>query len=388
MCSDAPDYSGMNRAAEQTAALSKDALDWYKQVYNEEAPMRQQAIDRANQVSDAQLNAMNTQTALAKDYADYNKRVYRPLEERIVSDAENYDSQDRQDQAAGKSIADVQLAAAGARAAGARELERVGVNPSDGAYGSMERSADINTALGSVDAANKSRMQVQNMGRAMRADAANMGRGLPSAQAAAVGTALSAGNSSVGNAQVPLAVAGQGAQMVGQGFNTAIAGQQASGNLYGQVANMQERSQGDMLSGLAGLGMAAGRMGLTFSSKKFKKNRKQIDTRDAVDAIEKMPVQSYQYKEGAPGDDGGKTHVGPMAEDVRAAAGDQAAPGGKVIDNGSLQGITLAAVQQLSKDVRQLNAKVNQLAGTEASEPEQAPASLSLAQARRQPAEV
>lgn len=353
MCSDAPDTSGMNRAAEQTAALSKEALDWYRQVYNDEAPMRQQAIDRANAVSDAQLDAMNTQTALAKDYADYNRQTFRPLEQRIVSDAQNYDSQERQDQAAGKAVADVQLAAAGARAAGSRELERMGLNPADGAYGAMQRSADIGTALGSVDAANKARLNVQNIGRAMRADAANMGRGLPSAQAAAVGTAITAGNSSVGNSQVPLAVAGQGAQMVGQGFNTAIAGQQASGNLYGQIANIQQKAD-DSSSIWGALGQVGGAALMKYSDKTAKEDIEALPEEAALSLARRIPAKSWKYKKGTAGDDGGQPHIGPMAQDVHAALGDAAAPGGRMVNQDSVADVALAAVQALDKKVARL----------------------------------
>ena len=41
MCApSAPDTSGVNRAAEATAALSKEQLDWAKQLYSETAPER------------------------------------------------------------------------------------------------------------------------------------------------------------------------------------------------------------------------------------------------------------------------------------------------------------------------------------------------------------
>jgi hypothetical protein len=390
------------RGSKRTSQLGQQALDWYKQVYADEAPDRAAASQRAGAVSDAMLRSMNTQTDLANDYSNYNKTTFRPLEQRIVSDAQNYDTLDRRDQAAGRAAGDIELAAASARAAGSRELERMGVNPSDGAYGSMERSADTTLALGKADAMNRAREQVRTTGHAMEMDAASLGRGLPSAQATSAGLALNAGQGAVNSAQVPLQIASQGAGMVGQGYNTAINGMQASGNLYGQVANLQEKSQGDFLSGIAGLGMAAGKMGFTpFSDKRMKKDRKRFDTSKAVDVVAKMPVDSWKYKDGSPGADGGQTHVGPMAQDVHAAAGEAAAPGGNKIDLITMNGITLAAVQGLTKNVKRLEKKVNAMARTEKGEPDEeagegapdneaAEAAPSLAMARkgRQPVEA
>jgi hypothetical protein len=82
-------------AAMKMSELSAEQLAWAKQVYAETAPDRAAATQRANAVSDAQLESMDTQTALAKDYADYNKSTFRPLEQGIVADAAGYDTPER-----------------------------------------------------------------------------------------------------------------------------------------------------------------------------------------------------------------------------------------------------------------------------------------------------
>ena len=70
MCKDTPDQSGINAAALANANLSKESLDWYKQIYAESAPDRADAAATNKLVSNAQLAALNSNTALSNDYAN------------------------------------------------------------------------------------------------------------------------------------------------------------------------------------------------------------------------------------------------------------------------------------------------------------------------------
>ena len=108
MCADSPDYSGMNKAAEANAEVAKEALDWYKQAYKEQAPLREAAAAKANAVSDAQLASMQQNDAISKDYWNYQQSTFRPMERAIVESAQNYDTESRRDQKAGEAIASVQ----------------------------------------------------------------------------------------------------------------------------------------------------------------------------------------------------------------------------------------------------------------------------------------
>ena len=45
LCGSKTDTSGMNAAALANSQVAKDALDWYKQAYTDQAPLRQQAAD-------------------------------------------------------------------------------------------------------------------------------------------------------------------------------------------------------------------------------------------------------------------------------------------------------------------------------------------------------
>ncbi|MBC7620895.1 MAG: hypothetical protein H7293_18240, partial [Candidatus Saccharibacteria bacterium] len=244
--SSAPDNSGMNRAAESQAALSKEQLDWAKDLYRESAPDRANATARANRVSDAQLTAMGEQSALTNEYANYNRGTFRPLEQGIVQDASGYDTADRREVEAAKGIADVQQAITTQRGISMRNLERSGVNPSSGKALALENQASISGAAMQASAANKARTQVETIGAARKMDAANLGRNLASNQATSAGIALNQGNSSVSNAMQPGAIAAQGAALMNSGYSGAQQGLAGSANTYGQIANIQNQaSQND-----------------------------------------------------------------------------------------------------------------------------------------------
>jgi len=353
-CADSPDYSGMNRAAEANADIAGQALDWYKKVYTEQAPQREAAAQRANAVSDAQLGSMQQNDAISKDYWNYQQSTFRPLERGVVEAAQNYDTQDRRDQKAGQAMADVQQQIDAMQAQQMRSMSRMGVNPSDGKFAAMSNQMAIAGALGKAQAALKAREGVELQGYARKMDAANLGRGLASNQATSAGVALNAGNASAHSAGIPLTQANQAAQTMGQGFNTAIQGNSSAGNLYGQVAQMQGQDSGAMgaLGTVAGgfLG-GSGFAKMIPSDQNAKKDVTPVSDDAALAAVEKTPVSRWTYKEGK--GDGG-THIGPMAQHVKATMGEQAAPGGKQIDPITMNGISMAAIAALSRKVDRL----------------------------------
>lgn len=371
MCSSsAPDMSGQNAAALQQAQLSKEQLDWAKQVYAETAPDRAAAAKRATEVSDAQLASMKLNDGISKDYWDYQTKTFRPLEQGIVDAADKYDTTARREAAATEAQADVQSSFDNVAGQTQRSLDRRGVNPSSGAALSSKNQIDMQKAITLAGASNKARKDVELQGYARKMDAANLGRGLSSAQATSAGVALNAGNASAGNAASVGNITAQGNQIVNSGYSGAQAGLSGAASTYGNIASLQAGSNNNAalgaLGGVAGqfAGSTAGSKLIAgwMSDKNKKTNRKPVKTEIALAAARKMPVESWQYKKGAA--DGGK-HIGPMAQSVQKAAGDKVAPGGKMIDPISMNGITLAAIQQLDKNVRTLEKKVISLADSQ-----------------------
>lgn len=239
MCADAPDTSGMNAAAVNNANISKDALDFYKQQYADSAPDRaaasKLAIDQAttqNKLSDAQLQS-------SQQSQDRYNSTFVPVENKIASDAMAYDTPARRESEAAAASADAERAISGQRDASTRAMERSGALPSSGRALAMQGTIDLGAAKIKAGAANTARRNVETVGAAKLADAAGVGRGVFTNNTTQAQIGLNAGNSSVANGQVPLAVTQSGAQLMGQGFQTGIQGNTSAGNMYGNIAGIQ-----------------------------------------------------------------------------------------------------------------------------------------------------
>lgn len=357
MCSDAPDTRGINKAATENAALSKEALAWYKQVYAEQAPARAAAEARAAEVSDAQVGAMNFATEQARELDAYNKSTFRPVEARLVEAATSFDTPERRAQAAAEAAADVDASAAAVQKAQDMELMRTGVAPGSARALALKQDQATSQVATRAGAMTNAVRGVEQQGYARLADVSNLGRGLATTQATQQQIATTSGNSGVASSQAALSSAMSGNATMGQGFQTAISANNSAGNLYGQAASINAQAQGDMLSGIAQLGSAGANIYKVASDKTKKKGTgKMADAAQALREVEKTPVHEgweYDPAKGGP-NEGGAKHDGPMAQDVRRTMGDKVAPGGKVIDLVSMNGKMMSAVQELSKRVKAL----------------------------------
>lgn len=348
----APDNSGVNDAARANAQLSREQLEWAKQVYAEQAPDRAAQATRAKAVSDAQLASMAQNDAIAKDYSDYAKSTFRPLEQKMVADAQAYDTPERQNAEAAKAIAGVESQVAKTQEAQQRNMARMGVNPNSGKWGA---SFNLDAAKAKAGAAQAARNQVETQGYARKADAANLGRGLASNQATSAGVALNAGNAANSNMQALGNINAQGNQIMQNGFSGASNSMASAGNLFGTSAQIQNQSNANNNALWGGIGQAAGAL-FASSDVRLKTNIRGLKPKAALEAITNTPVSKWKYKEGSKADDGGKEHIGPMAQDVQATMGDEAAPNGTAIDLVSMNGVAMAAIQELSNKVNRLEA--------------------------------
>lgn len=362
---DGPDNEGLNQAAQDNAALSREALDFFKTQYVAEAPNRAAATEIANKTAQQQLDIAQQNADLSKDYSDYQKNTFRPLEQGIVGDAGNYDTTARRESEAAQAITDVGDQYDAARTNMAQLAASRGVSSSSGNFLANERALAVSEGAAKASAANQARKGVELQGYARKMDAANLGRNLASSQATSAGVALNAGNSAVNSGQVPVQIGQQATAQMGQGFNTAIQGNQSAGNLYAQAGQLQNQSNesSGLFSGVGGIAQglgAAGGVAKFFSSDENAKENIE-DTSDEEALAEVSSVDASKEWDYKPGEGDGGHHTGPMAQDVQAAMGDKVAPGGKVIDLVSLNGKNMAAIKALDKRTLQVEAQVQQL---------------------------
>lgn len=255
------DTSGQNAAALMQANLSREQLDWAKQIYAETADDREKATAISHQVSQSQLAAQELQNKISQaGYEDYNS-TYRPLEQGLVADAKNYDTPERRASEAAAASADVESNIAAQRGATMRAMERSGVNPASGKVMAMAGSMDIGAAKAKAGAANQAMRNVEQQGYARRMDAANLGRNIASSQGTNASIASQLGSNAVGSAGAGLNAAMSGQGILNSGYAGAQAGLAGAANTYNNIAQNQISANSSSNSLFGGLGSAAGMMG-------------------------------------------------------------------------------------------------------------------------------
>ena len=252
----------IGQAALANVQLGEDWLDFAKEQFTA-GNIRQEDMDAlTTAVIDQQLATAEQQQEWATEDRARYKDTFQPLEDEFIKEAKDYASPERQEKLAAEAKADVMSAADQQKFITQRQMAGMGLNPASGRFQGVTRSGDLNTALASAGAQNNARNMVRDKGLALKADAINMGRGLPSQASTAAGMGLSAGNYAVGNQQTANQnfYANQG--VMNQGFSGAMQGYSNQGNilnnLYGNQVQAWSAQQQANAASAAGTGQLFG----------------------------------------------------------------------------------------------------------------------------------
>jgi len=140
--------------------------------------------------ADAQSQALQQ----AGDQYKFWNDTYRPVEQRMVDDAMNYNTEGERARMAQMAGADVEQALATQREAGMRQLERMGVNPNSGRMMQLMAGDGLQAAKLRAGAENNSRVASEEKGFNRLATAAQTGVRLPAQAVAALQASASAAN--------------------------------------------------------------------------------------------------------------------------------------------------------------------------------------------------
>lgn len=263
MCSKAPKpdpligQAAMSNAAlaKEQAAVAREQLAWEKDRAEKQDPLIQKIVDQQIAIGDTNAERSNEQWQIYKD-------LFAPMEERMVQDANNFDSDERKDRMAAEAGADVTRGYQGALESNQRNMERMGVNPNSGRFAALTTETGLAQTKDTAGAMNKARRDTELQGMAMREGAAKFGRGMTSTGLAADAASLNAGNSATGNINAGNAAHAAGLNSAAQWFGGANAGNNSAGNLMlGQYQGQLQANQqnNDMMGGLGSLfGTGAG----------------------------------------------------------------------------------------------------------------------------------
>jgi hypothetical protein len=301
-----PDYTPLAEASAEAAQIQADLgyaqLDFAKQQYEANSPLLQS-------IANMQMDAQQQQMDQAQNYFDYQIETFRPLEQSIVQQAQDFNTDSYRDQVASRAAADSGRAFAATRAMNERASASMGVNPNSGRFAGMNAASGLQQAASRAAAMTGARTQAEQMGYARQLDAAGLGRGLAGASTAAYGGATNAGSQAGLNFQS----AGQNYMAgMGQAAGTIAAGQNMQIQGLSSVLNAQTNAYvngGDSFLGDLGglLGGAASAYTAFGSDRRIKENIVEV----GVDQRTALTLYEFNYI----GDDS-RRFRGVMADEV------------------------------------------------------------------------
>ena len=260
-----PDLSGMADASAEVGRMNqqtaREQLDWAREQDTNNRELLQQVLD-------IQLPAMREQMETASADRDRYEQFYRPFEDAFAEEAANYDTPERRERERGGAIADVNSQFDASRRNALQRIESYGVDPSIVRNQALDVGVRTQKAMAQAQAATGATRRVEDVGRALKSDVINMGRGALSNAAGFYGQAVGAGSAAQGNA-LNTTQSGAGAVQSSLGFsNAALGGYGQSSNIMNQGYqnqmtgyNAQQASNAGTLSaigGVAGMFMADG----------------------------------------------------------------------------------------------------------------------------------
>lgn len=236
---DPPDYSGIaaanKEAAEVAAGVAREQLDWARQTYAQDREFQTQIYN------DIFKPAMALQLKAAEEDRARYQAVYQPQEDALLADIKKLGSTEEQNRRAGQAAADVTTAFEAARRNAQANLEGFGVDPSTVRSAALDIGVRTQQAAATAGVANQERRNTENLARALRSEAINIGRGYPGQVAQSTALTQAGGAQSVQSqlaaSQVGGALQGNPVAWAAQGTSANNAGNSLIGSIYGSQVN-------------------------------------------------------------------------------------------------------------------------------------------------------
>lgn len=188
-----PYANAMEQQGEWAFLTSQEQLGWAREQDAKNRELLQQVLG-------PQLQAQADQQEWAKkDRARY-EGVYQPIEDQLIQDFQSYNTPERQAQERGRAMADVASSFDAQRRNALQRLESFGVDPSQTRNAALDVAMRTQQGASMAAAATNAQRVTEDKSRAMRADAINIGRGMPSQVAQSYGQSVAAGSQAMGGA--------------------------------------------------------------------------------------------------------------------------------------------------------------------------------------------
>jgi hypothetical protein len=210
-------------------------------------------------------------SGLGNDMMNQYQTMFEPEYKSLVSDASNYASQARIQQAMGAAESGVAQDFSGQRNAALTDLQEFGVDPSSGRYSALDKSERVQQAAAEAGAGFQAEQATEATGRGLRSEALQLGSVMPSqataAYNAAQGAATAGENTMLANSQEGVNMMGAPNTWgsVGQELRSSSSGSRSMGNngegVSGNTPSVNTSAydaQQDALYGTIGQGSGSG----------------------------------------------------------------------------------------------------------------------------------
>jgi hypothetical protein len=258
----APDLTKYSEALEQQGEYafltSQEQLKWAR----EQDATNRQLLDK---VLGPQLEAQANQADWAKkDRARY-ENTYQPLEDNLIQDFQSYGTPEKMAQERGRAMGDVAASFDAQRRNALQRLEGYGVDPSQTRNAALDVAMRTQQGAAMAAAGTNAQRITEDKSRALRADAINIGRGMPSQVAQSYGQSVAAGANAMGGANSTFGTSAGAMGNPTSWGQMGQAGAQGAGNMQSQgfqnqmsSYNAQQAANSSMWGGVgSAMGMAA-----------------------------------------------------------------------------------------------------------------------------------
>ncbi len=248
-------YAYFQKNAEEELALARQQADRLFEYQEKAFKSDEEAKAFARTVGQAQLDAMNQQMEYARKDRERYESITVPMQDRLVKEANEYDTPERREAEAARATVDIQRQAEAARNSSDARLRSMGLDPSQMRSATLLDTQNVALAAQQAGAANAARTSVEDRGRALRADALNVMSGLPAQSLAGFAGAGNSGQGAIGagmagqQAQLGAISGGAGVGSTAMGFRSGALSNVAAltgsptqwagmgGNMYGQASS-------------------------------------------------------------------------------------------------------------------------------------------------------
>ena len=242
-----------NAANAASVAITQDQWEWTKA----RQPMLDKQTDDMIAMGRDQYNLNRDgqvfEQGLARKYDDRYWNTVAPMQDRMVADANSFDTNARREELAGQAGADVHQSFDAMQGEMQRGLDRRGVNPSAGAALAMGNAASMGEATAMANAMNKTRAAARAEGYGRKVDANAMMSGMAGFSSSAAAAANNYGDNAGQAAGIGMGglTAGASGRATGAG-NAATGYSNAARQYHGNAIESAKNPGFDFVAGLAG----------------------------------------------------------------------------------------------------------------------------------------